>query len=96
VREHAHRYDDMWTISILRDDLQPLNGVLVSNNVVEYDGSVLFNPVGSVSRCERKRRESSPWKFIRDLCSIAHCSRRTVAFAIEDAFKLSRRDASIW
>lgn len=37
----------MGTVSILGDDLQPFNRVLVSNNVVEYDGSVLFDPMSS-------------------------------------------------
>lgn len=40
----AHRNDDMRTVSIPRNDLEPLNGVCIADDVVQDLWSVLFDP----------------------------------------------------
>jgi len=42
----------VWHVAILRNDFQALDGFGISNDVVEEDGTVLFNPFFLLSQNE--------------------------------------------
>jgi hypothetical protein len=45
IKAYANRDDDMWAISFFRNDLEAINRVLVTNDVVEHGWAIFFHPI---------------------------------------------------
>lgn len=51
LKKWAYRDDEMRHITILCDDLQPRNGVAVSDDIVEYAWAILLDPFTNKFLC---------------------------------------------
>jgi hypothetical protein len=44
IKAYTNRYNDMWAISFFCNDLEAINRVLITNDVVEHGWAIFFHP----------------------------------------------------